>query len=118
MEERKCWLCGRNGAADPLDTHHLFGGWSGTRQKSEAYGLTVDLCHNRCHIFGPQAAHNCKATMDMMHRYGQRKAMLEQGWTVEEFRQVFGKNYLDENEIEAIRNSESKVYNSSATVKR
>ena len=26
MEEKRCWLCGRNGADDPLDVHHIFGG--------------------------------------------------------------------------------------------
>lgn len=32
--------------------------------------------------------------MQKLHEYGQKKAMEEQGWTVDEFRQVFGKNYL------------------------
>lgn len=29
-------------------------------------------------------------------RYGQEKAMREQGWTVDEFIREFGKNYLEE----------------------
>lgn len=98
---RECWLCGRNGASDPLDKHHIFEGVSG-RVWSEQLGLTVDLCHNSCHIFGSKAAHNCRETADLLHRYGQRKAMIEQGWTVEEFRLAIGKNYLDEDEIEEI----------------
>lgn len=40
---RSCWLCGRNGTAEPLDKHHIFGG--AYRKKSEKYGLTVYLCH-------------------------------------------------------------------------
>ena len=44
--ERECFLCGRNGADDPLDKHHIFGG--AYRKKSERYGLTVYLCHDRC----------------------------------------------------------------------
>lgn len=38
--------------------------------------------------------------MQWLHEQGQWKAMEENGWTVEEFRQIFGKNYLggDENE--------------------
>lgn len=89
---RKCWLCGRNGMGDPLDRHHIFGG--AYRDKSEAYGLMVNLCHSRCHIFGKSAVHQCKDTMQRLHEYGQRKAMTEQGWDVEQFRRNFGKNYL------------------------
>lgn len=89
---RRCWLCGANGGADPLDRHHIFGG--ALRGKSERYGLVVDLCHSRCHIFGPHAVHRNKETMQLLHRYGQRKAMAENGWTVEEFRREFYKNYL------------------------
>jgi hypothetical protein len=29
-----------------------------------------------------------------LHQYGQRKAMKENGWTIEQFIEVFGKNYL------------------------
>jgi hypothetical protein len=32
--------------------------------------------------------------MQFLHEYGQKKAMQEQGWTADEFRQVFGRNYL------------------------
>lgn len=35
-------------------------------------------------------------------RDGQRKVMIEQGWTVDEFRFHFGKNYLDDEELEEI----------------
>jgi len=91
--DRECWLCGRNGAQDPLDRHHLFGGPN--REKSEKYGLVVDLCHNRCHIFGPEAAHKNAQTMLLLKQYGQRKAMQEQGWTTEDFIREFGKNYLE-----------------------
>lgn len=90
-ERRYCWLCGRNGADDPLDRHHIFGG--ANRAKSEKYGLVVDLCHNRCHIFGKYAAHRCAATMQELRRYGQRKAMEENGWTTADFIREFGKNY-------------------------
>lgn len=33
-----------------------------------------------------------------LHRYGQKRAMEENGWTAEEFRLKFGKNYLEDNE--------------------
>lgn len=89
-----CWLCGRNGTADPLDRHHIFGG--ANRKKSEKYGLAVCLCHNECHIFGANSAHRSRETAERLYRYGQAKAMRENGWTIDDFRREFGANYLDE----------------------
>jgi len=89
---RVCWRCGRNGCADPLDKHHLFGG--ALRKKSEQYGLVVYLCNNRCHENGPEAAHRNPETMQQLHEYGQRKAMAENDWTTEDFIREFGRNYL------------------------
>lgn len=88
----ECWLCGRNGCADPLDKHHIFGG--AMRKKSEQYGLVVYLCHQRCHESGPEAAHRDAETMRRLHEYGQRKAMAENDWTTEDFIREFGKNYV------------------------
>lgn len=96
--ERKCWLCGANGTRDPLDKHHIFGG-TGLRSVSEKYGATVYLCHHKCHEFGPKAAHRCRETREKLQSYGQKKVMIEQGWTVEEWRLAFGKNYLGEDEL-------------------
>ena len=92
MKVRRCWRCGATGGADPLDRHHIFGG--SNRKKSEKYGLVVDLCHHRCHIFGKEAVHQNAETMQKLHEYGQQKAMYEQGWTIDEFRAVFGKSYI------------------------
>lgn len=92
MEVKECWLCGRNGNGDRLERHHIFG--AANRKKSEKYGLVVYLCGNRCHRNGKDAVHRNKETMRILHEYGQRKAMQEQGWTVDEFRQVFGKSYI------------------------
>lgn len=89
---KKCWLCGRNGSVDPLDKHHIFCG--ANRKKSEKYGLWVYLCHDRCHIFGPDSVHQNKETMDRLHQYGQRRAMQENGWTIDDFIKKFGKNYI------------------------
>ena len=93
---RECFLCGKNGTSDPLDKHHIFGG--ANRKKSERFGLTVDLCHHECHIFGKHAVHNDANVMQRLHEYGQRKAMEEQGWSIEDFIREFGKNYLEVNE--------------------
>lgn len=57
------------------------------------YGLVVDLCHS-CHNEPPGGAHFNKDTMLMLHQYGQRKAMRDNNWTVDEFRDEFYKNYL------------------------
>ena len=64
------------------------------RKKSEKYGLVVDLCHHRCHIFGGYSVHKNAKTMLQLKRYGQLKAMREQGWTEDDFRREFGKSYL------------------------
>lgn len=93
-----CWLCGRNGTGDPLDKHHIFNG--AYRKKSERYGLTVLLCHNRCHENGPDAVHRNQDTDRKLKQYGQHKAMEENGWTIQDFIFEFGKNYLDETEEE------------------
>ena len=45
--DRECYLCGANGAADPLHWHHIFGG--ANRKHSEKYGLKVRLCGQQCH---------------------------------------------------------------------
>lgn len=90
--ERRCFLCGRNGADDPLDEHHIFGG--AYRRKSEVYGLTVYLCHSRCHIFGPSSVHRNGDQMRRLRRYGQLKCMQEHGWSEERFIREFGKSYL------------------------
>lgn len=70
---RSCWLCGRNGTAEPLDKHH---------------------------IFGEKAVHSCRETMDELHRYGQKMAMERMGWTKEDFMREFGRNYLDEEDLQ------------------
>ena len=88
-----CYLCGEPASyADPLDKHHVFGG--ALRKKSEHYGLTVYLHHSRCHIFGNEAVHVSADVREQLQRDAQLAAMKEYGWTVDEFREEFGKNYL------------------------
>lgn len=99
---RECFLCGANGSADPLDRHHIFSG--PYRSKSEKYGLVVDLCHHKCHIFQKGAVHQNAKVMRQLKRYGQLKIMSEQGWTEDDFRREFGKSYLEEtDEDDAMR---------------
>ena len=89
---RKCFLCGKNGANDRLERHHIFG--NAYRSKSEKYGLVVYLCGNSCHRNGKKSAHRNAETALYLHQYAQKKVMKEQGWTKEKFIQEFGKNYL------------------------
>ena len=90
----KCFLCKRNRHAG-LETHHIF--QNAYRNKSDYYGATVTLCAD-CHRLADHAAHRCKATMDYLHKYGQRKVMTEHNLTREEFIEIFGQNYLDDEE--------------------
>lgn len=94
MDDKRCFICGRNGSDDPLDVHHIFGG--AYRNKSEKYGLKVYLCHNRCHIFGKSAVHKNADQMRKLKRYGQIRAMQENNWTKADFVREFGKNYLED----------------------
>lgn len=71
---------------------HIFGG--AYRNKSEKYGLVVYLCGERCHRNGGNAVHRNGNQMRLLRRYGQLKAMQEQGWTEDDFRREFGKSYL------------------------
>jgi hypothetical protein len=88
-----CWLCGSAGGPfNELERHHIFGGPN--RKKSERYDLVVYLCGDTCHRNGRRAVHRNAETARDLHEYGQKKAMLENGWSTEEFIQQFGKNYL------------------------
>lgn len=93
MEMKTCFLCGRNGYSDRLEKHHIFGGPN--RNLSDKYGLVVWLCGDRCHRNGKQSAHQSSSTRLMLHKYGQMKWMRENNGTIEDFRSLFGKNYLE-----------------------
>ena len=89
----ECFLCHRNGNGDRLERHHIFGG--ANRWKSERLGLVVWLCGERCHRLGPYSVHQNAEVMQYVRQYGQRKCMREQGWSIAQFREIFGYNYLD-----------------------
>lgn len=86
---RRCFLCGRS--MGPIERHHIFGG--PFRKKSDKYGLVVDLCHE-CHNEPPFGVHHCRDMALILKRYGQRKAMRENGWSKDDFIREFGRNYL------------------------
>ena len=96
MPRGQCFLCGEYGQ---LERHHIFGG--ALRDKSERYGLTVDLCP-WCHREGPDADHRSAETRILLHKYGEAMALRKTGWTVQDWIREFGKNELDEDEIQAL----------------
>lgn len=84
----RCYLCGRQGITE---RHHIiFGPF---RQKSEKYGLVVHLCH-WCHNEPPNGAHHSRETNMHLKRIAQRAAMEKYDWDINQFREIFGKNYL------------------------
>ena len=89
----RCKLRARNGTADHLDRHEIFGG--ANREKSKKYGLWVYLCGWSCHR-GNNGVHRNRALDLAMKREAQRMAMERYGWTADEFRTVFRNNYLDD----------------------
>ena len=54
------------------------------------------------------------ALNELLHQYGQHKAMTEQNWSREEFIAHFGKNYLDEAQIWGIEHPDDSWDNESA----
>lgn len=77
---------------EPLDEHHVFGG--ANRKKSEKYGLKIYIHHNKCHIFGENSVHKNAKVDRAVKKVAQKRAMKRYGWSIEEFREIFGKNYI------------------------
>lgn len=86
----RCFRCGVEGQ---MAHHHLIPGNPG-RKLSEKYGLVVPLCP-KCHEFIHSGKPTSAKTLQQLRRYGQIKCMSEQGWTEDQFREVFKKNYLE-----------------------
>lgn len=83
-KEGICCLCGR--VDRPLQRHEVFHG--AYREKAKAFGCWLrvcDECHRQIHATG---------RLDRAVKRGmQIRAMEAYGWSVAEFRAVFGKNY-------------------------
>jgi NAD-dependent dihydropyrimidine dehydrogenase PreA subunit len=88
-DKDSCFLCGSN---QWLEEHHCFGGY-GKRQLSEKYGLKVYLCH-KCHNEPPHGVHHNSETRQHLQRVPQEWAMMHYNWTDDDFRNIYGKNYL------------------------
>lgn len=95
-DKTKCFICKQKPCGDPLDKHHCFCG--ALRDKSEKYGLTVYIHHNKCHIFGKNAVHTNAEVNRQLQSFAQKKAMKHYGWSIEDFRREFYKNYIQEDD--------------------
>ena len=83
FEDRVCFNCEASG---DLARHEIFNGYN--RKKSKEYGLWVNLCP-RCHM---QVHDHPDRSLKVA---GQIRCMAEYGWTIEEFRERFGKSYVE-----------------------
>ena len=88
----KCFICG---SRHWLEWHHIFGG--ALRSKSERLGIKVRLCHY-CHNEPPNGVHHNKEIRQKLQSFAQKKAMYHYGWSVEDFRREFYKNYIKEDD--------------------
>lgn len=88
----RCFMCG---ATRWLEWHHVFG--AALKKKSEKYKLMVRLCHY-CHNEPPQGVHQNRERRRRLQAYAQKKAMAHYGWSREDFRREFYKNYIEEDE--------------------
>lgn len=86
QETRCCAVCGW--PSETLARHHVFEG-TANRKQSAKYGLWVYVCPD-CH----RDIHERPEAHIGMKRRAQELAMLEYGWSVDDFRRIFGKNYL------------------------
>ena len=86
--EKECFICG---SQRWLECHHVFG--AGCRKLSEKYGLKVWLCHY-CHNEPPHSVHHNAKINQSLKEKAQKVAMEHYGWAVDDFRKIFGKNYL------------------------
>ncbi len=102
MQEKngRCYLCEKlgyhAGIWSLMEEHHVFGG-TANRKMSERYGLKVYLCVGH-HREGPCAVHTNAEMAESLKRDAQR--VFERTHTREEFMQIFGKNYLYDEEPE------------------
>ena len=88
QNKKECFTCG---TTNWLEEHHIFEG--ANRKLSEKYGIKVFLCHIH-HNEPPLGVHHNKENMLMLKKIGQEKFMEYYNKTEDEFRQIFGKNYL------------------------
>ena len=96
-DDNRCFLCmlDKNASVQKaLHWHHIFYG-TANRKLSEKYGLKVKLCLDN-HTGSTRAVHFNKAADTELKKIGQYA--FEKRWPRLCFRDIFGKNYLDNDE--------------------
>ena len=86
--EERCLICG---TTENLVRHEIFFGPN--RQKSKREGCWCLLCAPH-HNLGPSSPHRNRAVDLLLKRVCQKKWMVVNGKTEEDFRREFGKSYL------------------------
>ena len=103
-ETGQCYLCrllhNDYGIKRNREEHHVMGGVA-NRKLSEKYGLKVYLDPGH-HQYGPEAVHKNKEVALLLKREAQKAFM--RTYPDLDFREIFGKNYLTENELAYERN--------------
>src|SRR5574344_1438711 len=91
----KCAECHTYHKRSELNYHEVFYG-TGKRQLSIKYGLVIPLCacccHNQLECTG---IHFDKEVCSKWHKIGQKVFMEYYNKSADEFRKIFGRNYLD-----------------------
>ena len=87
--DRCCHLCG---SYSNIQIHHIYG--NAYRQKSTQYGMVTPLCMS-CHT-GLNGVHQDAEVNKRLKREFQ--GIFEQTHTRQEFREIFGKSYIMEDE--------------------
>ena len=106
----QCYICrllyGDYTIKPVLEEHHVMGG-TANRKLSEKYGLKVylDPVHHR---HGTEAVHRNAEVAKLLHREAQKA--FERTYPGLNFREVFGKNYLTDNERAYERDPRFRLY--------
>ena len=87
-QKKRCFICG---SRRWIEWHHVYGGCD--RQTSDDYGLVVPLCHY-CHNEPPKGVHFNKEIRRKLQADVQWIAMEHYGWDMNQWRSLFGRNYL------------------------
>ena len=90
QKEKECYI---TGCTFNLHEHHVYGG--GRRKISEKYGLKIYLRSDYHNLADYGVHHNHELDMKIKSEV-QKIAMKHYGWSIQDFIDRFGKNYIQE----------------------
>lgn len=103
-----CYLCRKlhsDYGTKPVQEHHVIFG-TANRKLSEKYGLKVYLCPEH-HLYSKEAVH-VNHEIDLKLRKEAQRAFVTR-FPDSDFRQIFGKSYLTEPEVEELKKKQSQM---------